>query len=262
MGKKDFRFGERPFDVGLFLRSIFMMNIVVALIAGYFFLSIEGCSSAAPHEPANGFTAVLEFPDPEIDEESTVYPVEEPPVISEENIPAPKKVDRIEYRLEYRFSGTRYTTCYTGYDPGDPCTGNYANQKFAGRIHRHERFIRYEHNTVALNDQDKRYHNELIQLPDGSWTHKWRVHIDGVHKDYRDDTGVRTLSDDTDTVEFAVPRDRFHKRGRIDYLITQAGRYASKEQRVRNWRSVKRECDFWEWTVYRVYSDGSCERVE
>jgi hypothetical protein len=169
-------------------------------------------------------------------------------------IPTKRKFVRYEYRLEYQFSKIRYTTCYTGFDKGDPGHGKYANQNFADKLHLYERRIKYEHNTVALCPEDKKQHEELIQMPDGAWTHKWRIHIDGVHQN--------EITEKTDSDYFGVPRDRMKQSGRIDFLITQAGKYNSLDQRVRNWKSLKRKIEYWKWKVYRLYDDGLMEEIE
>jgi len=181
----------------------------------------------------------------------------DPSPVKKENLnnelvpPEPKKSERkflrLVYKLEYQFSKTRYTTCYTGFDEGDPGHGKYANQKFADKLHLQERRIKYEHNTVALCPEDKIYHEQLIDIK-GTWTHRWRVHVDGVHSDQRDSA--------TDSGYFGVPRDRMKQSKRIDFLITTAGKYNSKEQRVRNWKSYNRKVDFWCWKVYRLFDDG------
>jgi len=168
--------------------------------------------------------------------------------------PVKRRFVRMVYKLEYSHSVIRYTTCYTGYDKNDPGHGKYANQRFADKLHLYERRIRYDHNTVALCPEDKQYHLALINIPGKGWTHKYRVHIHGVHTD--------EISTHTDSKYFAVPRDRMKQSGRIDYLITQAGKFETKEQRVKNWKSINRKVDFWKWNVYRLYDDGLLEPVE
>jgi hypothetical protein len=228
--------------------SYFLTVIILASYASLGFMT--NCKTPEVQQEPE---PVLEF---EFDEDPSI---KEPPVILEPKpvkkpVQSDKRIIRYIWRLTYRFSKNRYTTCYTGYDPLDPGHGKYANQRFADRLHLHERRIRYEHNTVALCPEDKQYHLELIQMPDGKWTHKWRIHIDGIH---RKEIGESTISG-----YFAVPRDRMKQSGRIDYLITQAGKYKDMEQRVKNWKSINRKVEYWEWVRYAVYSDGTKKEVE
>lgn len=263
-------FGYKKFRGGLFMKISFTLTAI--LLVGYVFTGIMANSCAVPdtrksihkepeelefefdeHEP------VLEWdiPDPTIQEPTVITHASKQIPDKADNskpVPAQKKFVKYIWRLEYRFSRIRYTTCYTGYDKNDPGHGKYANQKYASKLHLYERRIRYEHNTVALCPEDKIYHQQLIQMSDGIWTHKWRVHIHGVHRDQ--------ICEATDSGYFGVPRDRMKQSGRIDYLITQAGKYKDMEQRVKNWKSMNRKVDFWEWTRYALYSDGSRERVE
>ena len=181
--------------------------------------------------------------------------VEEPLVIKVPIKLATEKVLlRYVTRLEYKFSTNLYNTCYTGYDPGDPGHGKYANQKYAAKLHLSERRIRRNHWSAALPPEYKQYHEQLFRLPDGRWTHKFRVHIKGVNKD--------VIGKETDSDYFCVPRDRMKQKGRIDFLITTAGNYMSRDQRVANWKSINRDVEFWEFNRYAIYSDGSEEEME
>jgi len=219
--------------------------ILSTLLISIMVLSSVCCMRNGTKEPEPQ-PQVLEWDEPEPIPEKAKEPEPKPELIK-------RRFVRMVYKLEYSHSVIRYTTCYTGFDKGDPGHGKYANQRFADKLHLYERRIRYEHNTVALCPEDKQYHLALIEIPGKGWTHRYRVHIQGVHSD--------EISTHTDTKYFAVPRDRMKQKGRIDYLITQAGKFATKEQRVRNWKSINRKVDFWKWNIYKLYDDGLLEPI-
>lgn len=169
----------------------------------------------------------------------------------ESPVPIDRKFVKFVYRLEKVFETTLVASCYTGYDPGDPGHGKYANDDL--NLPRNERRIKRHHTTVALPRQYHKQHEELIQLPSGT-THRWRVHVEGIN--------APDITRDTDRHYFCVPRDRLNRTDRIDYLITCAGKYATIKQRIRNWKNLNRRCEFWEWRKYKLFDDGLLERVE
>ena len=176
--------------------------------------------------------------------------------ISNSKTPPPEIIKRkfvkYVYRLEYKFTKRLYATCYSQFDSPVEARGIYANQNFADKLHRNERRIQRHHYTVALPPELKQYHETLIELP-GGWTHKYRVFVPGYNKP--------SDAESKDQV-FSVPRDRMRQRGRIDCLITTAGKYADIHQRIRNWKSTHRDCMFYEIVKYKLFDDGLLERVE
>ena len=140
-----------------------------------------------------------------------------------DNFVAEKRGNKVilgyNYRLEYVETINRKVTCYSKDDPGDPGHGKYANINFADKLYRSERHINSSHFTVALNYDDKEWHENLIQLSGGTWTHKYRFHVPGYNKEKKPDLnhypyGDSFLGDDydfksiTDNTYFSIPRDR------------------------------------------------------
>ena len=187
--------------------------------------------------------------------------VHEPPVIQDPVI--------IGYRYEIvrRFTRNLYATCYSKEDGPIEAKGIYANQKFADKLDRTERRIQRTHYTVALPPELRGFHEALIELPDGTWVHKFRVHV----LDYNSESFPTLTSGDSwlpesqrllklfDDPYFSVPRDRMKWKGRIDVLFTTAGNYATIKQRQNHWaRKNTHEwpCDFWEIVKVPVYGES------
>lgn len=200
----------------------------------------------------------------------TVFETEEKPAAVE------RKIVRYEYRIEERFTKKLYATCYSQWDSPAEAKGIYANNKFDDFLHRQERRIQRHHYTVAINPEMKEYHEALIELPGGVWTHKYRVHVPGYNKPLRptqDSTyeNAQYLPRDQRLLSvfnhgyFSVPRDRMKQRGRIDVLFTTAGNYATIKQRQGVWaRKNTHEwpCTFYEITKWAVYDSGPPVKVE
>ena len=188
-----------------------------------------------------------------------------------------KVIVRYEYRIQKVFTKNLYATCYSQLDSPVEAKGIYANNKFDDFLHRQERRIQRYHYTVAINPELKQYHEALIELPGGIWTHKYRVHVPDYNKSKMPespfkqgeksymDTADYNLLDVFNDPYWSVPRDRMRQKGRIDVLFTTAGNYYSIKKRQSVWaRKNTHEwpCDFWEIQKIAVYSDGSERKVE
>jgi len=210
----------------------------------------------------------------------------EPPVITEG-----PKLSKHVYRMIPVETRKRLLTTYSKWDSPAEEKGIYANQKFANYLNIYERRIRDKHYTVALNLLDDYFHNRLVKLPDGSWTHKFRVHVDGYNKsdfpniaDIRD--GNAYLGSDVssllkavaDSDYFSAPRDRMshgsdrkNRNGRCDYCsdnqvmdVLHTGYPAIVKQKQKRWMRTNQRytnVDFWEIARFAVYSDGSERQV-
>ncbi|MFW6173001.1 MAG: hypothetical protein ACOC5T_04590 [Elusimicrobiota bacterium] len=177
-----------------------------------------------------------------------------------------RKIIRHEYGLRKVGVKKLYATCYSKYDGPTEMKGIYANQKFADRLHLRERRIQRHHFTVALNPEMDNYHRALIQLPNGTWTHKYRFHVPGYNPDkfpvVREETYPKTqkILSAVNHKYFSVPRDRMKWKGRIDVLFTTAGKYNSIEQRQRYWakkNTHNTSVEIWEIQKIAIYSDGT-----
>lgn len=183
--------------------------------------------------------------------------------------PEPKKINLVgyEYKIKYHSTVNLYATCYSKLDGIVEARGIYANQKFADRLHVSERRIQRFHYTVAMPPGYKHFHEALIELPGGVWSHKYRVHVPGYNSPEIPDgkiegsnqlfEGCQKYLNVFNNKYFSVPRDRMKQRGRIDCLITTAGKYNSLKQRLRNWKSLNKDVKIFEIQKMAVYSDGS-----
>lgn len=196
----------------------------------------------------------------------------EPPVKKEPVELKQKKLLSYRYALSYKFTKKLYATCYSQWDSEWERAGIYANNKYSSELHKSERRIQRHHYTVALPPELKEYHNALIQLPDGTWTHKYRVHVPDynrkekpVKKNPESFIGrTNYLLSMFNDKHFSLPRDRMRQTGRIDVLFTTAGKYNSIKQRQRAWMNKythEHPCQFWEIEIYAVYSDGTEKKV-
>ena len=244
-----------------------MKPIHLLPIASFSFMIWAMMACCATDKPVDDFND-LEWPEataltkPPLQPEPTPE-VQEPPVIQDPELVI------VGYRYEIVKVSTEllYATCYSQEDGPIEAKGIYANQKFAAKLSRSERRIQRTHYTCAMPPELKRYHEALIELPNGKWTHKFRVHI----PDYNtaefpamksrdawlpEDQKLLKLFDDD---YFSVPRDRMKWTGRIDVLFTTAGKYATIKQRQNQWAKKNTHnwpCDIWEIVEVPVYGDA------
>ncbi|RLI36699.1 hypothetical protein DRO66_05160 [Candidatus Bathyarchaeota archaeon] len=178
----------------------------------------------------------------------------------------------------------RKPTTYSIYDkndrqPGHPDYGKYANNKFGRKLHRSERYVHTSHYTVAVTYKDRGLHNSIIQLPDGTRTHKYRLHVPHYNSDSYDvaspdsylDNRSQKLLRVADSSFFSVPRDRMsHKKGNCRYCredridILHTGYEASVKKKQRWWMSnikSKLPIDVYEIRYFVEYSDGTVKQL-
>ena len=126
-------------------------------------------------------------------------------------------------------------TAYTRYSDNKPgYVRRYANDDLTD-LPLAERRLSEEHYTVALNAAMDAYHRAVVRLPDGQYTHRYRLHLKGYNTDtnfysehYRGDLSWLNGS------YFSVPRDRMPAQwhGRADVLFTGDREHCQQEARI------------------------------
>jgi len=217
--------------------------------------------------------------------------IEEPPVILEPLKTA--KIIKYVFRMESVDNQRRLATTYSKWDSEKERKGIYANQKFANYLNIYERRIRTKHYGVALCLLDARFHNRLIQLPNGTWTHKYRVHVPHYNpgpkpsnmeaSNHRNSYMGSDVTSDilsiADCKWFSVPRDRMshgsdrkNHNGRCDYCeddqcidVLHTGYEAAVKNKQRKWMNNYQkymDIGFWEIACFAVYDNGTERKVQ
>jgi len=222
---------------GIIVCGITLLGWVFMMNCNYYCMRVENLPEKYTPVDTLGFEPLNEW------EGEDSKPIERP-------VPKPKK-KLIGYKIKYvyRFTINLYATCYSKLDSPVEAKGIYANDDMTELPYR-ERRIQRHHWTVALPPELDKYHRDLIFV-NGRYDHKWRVYVPGYNrfKDYN-------RKDKTKDEGLSKPRDRVLWKGRIDCLLTTAGKYNSLEQRIRNWGSLNRDCDFYEIVKEPVYEEG------
>jgi len=219
-----------------------------------------------------------------VDEE---YPdlVNEPPVLKDEK-KNPEKILRYVYRWSPVEKRRRFLTTYSKWDSPAEMKGIYANQKFAQYLNIYERRIRDKHYAVALNLTDANYHNALVRLPNGAWTHKYRVHVPNYNTSAKPSLEAARQDDaylgsDISSLILALGsssyfsqpydrmshgRDKKNHNGRCDYCedeqildVLHTGYEGIVKQKQKKWKKSNQKYTdvvFWELCKFAQYSGG------
>ena len=186
----------------------------------------------------------------------------------------------------------RLATTYSKWDSPKEEKGIYSNQKFANYLPFYERRINTEHYGVALCLTDAKYHNRLIQLPNGKWTHKYRVHVPHYNTDIkptileaseRSKRAYYSISDAILDIAksrwYSHPRDRMshdsdgkNHNGRCDYCednkcidVLHTGYRAIVKQKQKKWMNSYQRylvIEFEEIALFAIYSDGTEKQIK
>jgi len=130
----------------------------------------------------------------------------------------PRKKPEVEYVdrlvLNYAHDLTYHVTGYTRFsDAGDPWRKTYASVNFlpGGKLFNPRKpylkkwtKLHDAHYTVAVPVKWRHLFEDRVELPDGTWFHRYRIWCDGY----------------TPPGKYAVPRDRITAHDRFDFLFT------------------------------------------
>ncbi len=213
--------------------------------------------------------------------------IKEPPVVIDP-VPLPEtKFVKYAFRMVPIEKRRRLATTYSKWDSPAERKGIYSNQRFAAYLNLYQRRIRDKHYGVALCLLDADYHNRIVQMPDGTWTHKFRVHVPAYNRgekpknmetsDKRDSFIGSNLTAQilaiADCKWFSVPRDRMsHKgdkknhNGKCDYCVDDqcidvlhTGCPAIAKRNQKRWmenHQAYMDVEFWEVACFAIFDNG------